>query len=394
MLLELGDRRRGDVRRRAAHGGRGVQRGGERERGDVVGEDPGDVGGQVHDVGQVQHERRLGHVHRRAVRRQRVGDRAHGVLVLLQVLGRAGERRGEREVVRVVAGTADRAGQHAGGDQPLLAAARAARASRRRGRRPRTPRCRRSARPAAAAATGGRSARPRRRRGRAPGRPCRARPRAIRATAAATAPDHCGAARARRRRRPPRPAPAAGCCGAGSTAGRQAGAPTPIVVSHHRPPRRPTTTSGTTSVAPAGRRRRRTTIDPNATGPVPGSPTSSRTTACATTSRHHRPGLGEPVLAARPRTSARAPADQPVAAAHPGHDVRGVGRGQERQQGPRVVERPRCGPPGARAARAGAGSGPGEDVTASKPTTGASASAPLRDRCRPGRAAASARMSP
>ena len=83
-------------------------------------EDPGHVGGQVHDVGQVQHERRLGHVHRRAVRGEGVGDRAHGVLVLLQVLGRAGQRRGQGQVVGVVAGTADRAGQHARGDQALL----------------------------------------------------------------------------------------------------------------------------------------------------------------------------------------------------------------------------------------------------------------------------------
>ena len=45
-----------------------------RARGEVraVGEHAGDVGGQVHDVRQVQHERRLGHVHRRAVRRQRL----------------------------------------------------------------------------------------------------------------------------------------------------------------------------------------------------------------------------------------------------------------------------------------------------------------------------------
>ena len=90
--------------------------------GGVVVADAGDVGGQVHDVGQVQHERRLGHVHRRAVRRQRVGDRAHGVLVLLEVLRRAGQRGGQRQVVGVVAGAADGAGQHPGGDQAALAA--------------------------------------------------------------------------------------------------------------------------------------------------------------------------------------------------------------------------------------------------------------------------------
>ena len=59
----------------------------------VVASTPGDVGRQVHDVRQVQHERRLRHVHRRAVRREGVGDRAHGVLVLLEVLARAGQRR-------------------------------------------------------------------------------------------------------------------------------------------------------------------------------------------------------------------------------------------------------------------------------------------------------------
>ena len=82
----------------------------------------GDVGGEVHDVGQVQHERRLGHVHRRAVRLERVGDRADGVLVLLEVLRAARQGRGERQVAIVVAGAPDGAGQHARGDQAALAA--------------------------------------------------------------------------------------------------------------------------------------------------------------------------------------------------------------------------------------------------------------------------------
>ena len=85
-------------------------------------DDAVDVGGQVHDVGQVEDERRLGHVHRRAVRLEGVGDRAHGVLVLLEVLRRAGEGGGQREVALVVARTPDRAGQHAGGHQAALAA--------------------------------------------------------------------------------------------------------------------------------------------------------------------------------------------------------------------------------------------------------------------------------
>ena len=209
------------------------------------------------------------------------------------------------------------------------------------------PACCRSARPAAAAASGGRSARRRRRRGRAPGRPCRARPALIRSTAAATAPDQCA----------PESAPSAkatsagaggGALGAGSTgAGRWA--PTPIVVSHHRPPRRPTTTSGTTSVAPLAESAANE-IDPKATGPVPGSRTSSRTTACATTSRHHRSACGEAVARRRAsNVSARAPADQARSRRAPTTQVAGVGRGQERQQGARVVERPRCGHQRARA---------------------------------------------
>ena len=76
----------------------------------------------MHHVGQVEDERRLRHVHRRAVRLQRVGDRAHGVLVLLEVLRRARERGGERQVAVVVARTSDRAGQHARGHQAALAA--------------------------------------------------------------------------------------------------------------------------------------------------------------------------------------------------------------------------------------------------------------------------------
>ena len=88
--LDLGDQRGRLEGGGAADGGGGVQRRGEVEGGDGLGvvDDPGDVGGQVHHVGQVQHERRLGHVHRRAVRLERVGDRAHGVLVLLEVLRR------------------------------------------------------------------------------------------------------------------------------------------------------------------------------------------------------------------------------------------------------------------------------------------------------------------
>ena len=60
-------------------------------------------------------------------------------------------------------------------------------------------------------------------------------------------------------------------------------APVVIVVSHERPPRRPTTTFGTTITPPAAEPSSNAN-DPNATGPVPGSWTSSRTIARARTS--------------------------------------------------------------------------------------------------------------
>ena len=70
--LDLGDQRDRGGGGRAADGGGRVQGLGQLERGGrelgVLGgvHDAGDVGGQVHDVRQVQHERRLGHVHRRS----------------------------------------------------------------------------------------------------------------------------------------------------------------------------------------------------------------------------------------------------------------------------------------------------------------------------------------
>jgi hypothetical protein len=60
-----------------------------------------------------------------------------------------------------------------------------------------------------------------------------------------------------------------------------------IVVNQNRSPRRPTTTSGTTRSPPA-RERGEKANDPKATGPVPGRPTSSRTTACADSRRQAR----------------------------------------------------------------------------------------------------------
>ena len=109
------------------------------------------------------------------VRLEGVGDRAHGVLVLLEVLRRAGQRGGEAEVLGVVAGAADRAGEHPRGDEALVAADEQLRGGAEQARRPRRPRCSRSARRAVAAATGRRWARWRSRRGRGRARPCRPR---------------------------------------------------------------------------------------------------------------------------------------------------------------------------------------------------------------------------
>ncbi len=134
--LDLADEvARDDGRRPADRRGR-VQRGGEREarrpgrgaarragRARAAREDGRHVGREVHDVRQVQHERRVGDVHRRAERGERLRDRPDGVLVLLQVLRRPGELRGPQE--RLVVGQAaatDRAREHAGRHESLLAA--------------------------------------------------------------------------------------------------------------------------------------------------------------------------------------------------------------------------------------------------------------------------------
>ena len=314
----------------------------------------------MHDVRQVQHERRLGHVHRRAVRRQRVGDRAHGVLVLLQVLGRAGQRRGEREVVGVVAGTPDRAGQHAGGDQALLAAGRAAPASRRRARRRRTPRCCRSARPAAAAASARRSARPASTTRSRASTTLSSSPAVIRATAAATAPAHSAPERA-----PSAKATSAGA-GGGSCERRVDGRPAGgrSTADRGQPP---------PSAAPA---------DDHLGHDQRGAGWPSRRRTRSTRTRPARCRAGRPRRApprAPPRraTSAWAcanrcsplrlegqrapPADQPLAAADPGHTSVAAPRDQRQQRAP-GRRSPRCGRPrrgqaGGRGVGAGIGRG-------------------------------------
>lgn len=72
--------------------------------------------------------------------------------------------------------------------------------------------------------------------------------------------------------------------GAGAAAGSAPSMPT--VVTHQRPPRCPMTTSGRVSTDRPGRPSNAN--EPNATGPHPGSPTSSRTTAPSTRRFHHR----------------------------------------------------------------------------------------------------------
>ena len=173
--LDLTDQVARDGGRRTADRRGRVQRGGQAERGGAVGGDAGDVGGQVHHVRQVQHERGLGHVHRLAVRLQRVGDRADRELVLLQVLARPGQRRGQRQVVRVVAGTADGPGQHAGRDQALLPPDQQLRGGADQPVDGERPAVRVRRRPAGATASAGRSAARRSRSGRGPAPPCRAR---------------------------------------------------------------------------------------------------------------------------------------------------------------------------------------------------------------------------
>src|SRR3546814_19535911 len=121
--LDRGDQLGGRVVGRPADGRRRVQGSGEVERGDARGvvDHAGDVGGQVHHVGQVQHERRLGHVHRGAVRLECLGDRAYGVLVLLKVIRRPGQGGGQGQVPLVVTGATNGAGQHPRGYQTTLA---------------------------------------------------------------------------------------------------------------------------------------------------------------------------------------------------------------------------------------------------------------------------------
>ena len=249
-------------------------------------------------------------------------------------LRRSGERGRERQVLVVVAGPPDRPGEHPRGDEPLVAAHEQLRGGAHETGRPRRPRCSRSAPRAGAAATAGRSARRRWRRGRGPGRPCRARPR----RSGPPPPRRSARSRpgtpVRRQTRPPsaprdrlrrqglRPAAAAG--------------PAETWVSQVRPSRRPTIVDGTMRWAGSAEVSEKG-IEPKHTSPDPGRPTSSRTTACRVISRHQASASANLVRARTPEAKGRAPADEPLAAAHPrGELVLGpVGRkvGQQRRRG-------------------------------------------------------------
>ena len=321
--LELVDERGRGRRRRAADRGRRVQRGGELEAGAAVGQHAGDVGREVHDVGQVQHERGLGHVRRRAVRRQRLRRRSarrtraprgpcwSGPAGAASARSRASSplRRMVPASTREVTRPFSRPHQHLGGgaDKTVDAERPAAGVARREPPQqpPRVELVLARASRSRASTTFSTS------------------PRSIRPIAVATTRSHvgagAGAVRVGRPRRAAWEAPASVASQA-----RERGSPRAAlvtVVTHQRPPRAPTTTSGTTSTPPAAERGEKAN-EPKATGPVPGSPTSSRTTACrfssaqANSASSKRVGPSVSIRAALPqptrpsprRTQASAPA--------------------------------------------------------------------------------------
>ena len=281
---------------------------------DVVGvvDDAGDVGGQVHDVGQVQHERRLGDVHRRAVRSERLGDRADGVLVLLEVLRRARQRRGEGEVALVVAGAPDRAGEHPRGDQAALAAdqqlgGRAEQPVDVEGPAGRVARRQPLQRPPD---VDGR-ARPWRP-GRGPARPSPARRR--RSGAPPRRPRSPTRRRCGRRRRSDLARWHGGVVGERRVEVRLIAA-RPIVVTQVASPRRPTTTWAPPARESPGSSAKREGAERHQ--PRARHLTSSRTTACAARSAHHAEASSKRSAPVGADAGGDAPADQALAAAYP-----------------------------------------------------------------------------
>ena len=283
---------------------------------------------------------RLGHVHAGAVRRQRVGDGAHRVLVLLEVLARACQRGRQGEVVGVVAGAPDRAGQHAGGDQPALEADEHLRGGAEQAVDAERPAARVALGQARAAASAGRSAssaRPRRSRA---STTFSSSPPAIRATASADDELPVGAA--------------AGAVGERDRVGRRSGVPpcrtaaggqgTADADRRHPPavrPRCPTTTSGThqhaTAESPSAKAN-----EPKATGPEPGSPTSSRTTAVPTSVLPPPLGVARTGRGPVPRTDAARPSPRGPrrGGPRPADLPPGAGRAEVRGRGPEQSGRP------------------------------------------------------
>ncbi len=214
---------------------------------------PFDVGGQCMTLGRCRTNGASGTFIDEQLRLEGVGDRAHGVLVLLEVLRRAGQGRGERQVALVVAGAADGAGEHAGGDQAALAPHQQSRGS---------PEDAVDVEgPAHLVLLGEAAQRPAHVDGLVGGGDEVAREHDLLQVALADAAHGLGddrhpllaVARAvgedqpDRRRRPV----------GGASVGGAASAPTETVVSQVRSPRRPTTTCGTTRTESPGRRRTR-----------------------------------------------------------------------------------------------------------------------------------------
>ena len=229
--------------------------------------------------------------------------------MLLQVLDRAGPARCPCAVAGRVTGTPQRSGQHPRRREPLLQADEHLRGRAEQPVHGEGPAARVAARPAAAAASAGRPAhRPDHD---VPGQHhlvdlAGADPRTASAPGRST-PRRYG----RRRRTPTGPGERGGSRRCGSPAGF------PTVVSHQTPSRTPTTASGTISVerpvAPSNAN------DPKATGPHPGSPTSS-TTRRRGSARHHasaRPNGSGPVRSSRAAVPQPTRPSPPVTQARP-----------------------------------------------------------------------------
>ena len=170
-------------------------------------------------------------------------------------------------------------------------------------------------------------------------------PARIRATAAETARCHCGAVRLPSCQRSPARRLARGREGATAACG------SPMVVSQERPEPRPSTAAGTTRTEPSevGSKVKL----PNATGPQPGRPTSSVTSAPSNSSiSHFSPAVNRSSPAGMLTRAASPQPTSPSPPPDPGHRTWGAAGGRP--------GRPdhRRGPSGRPAGRASAGSDP------------------------------------